>query len=262
MKAERSKSAYVGLRMTEEQRRYLARLQDSFDLSKTDILLKGLELMGEYYSLGLDQRTVRDELRALEEEAIRYAGKIKQIKKREKAIQQVVSELREIDHIVDKHDRDKGRLIQILLEIQRKYHWLPKHALWWVSERLDIPMANIMQIASFYKVFSLEPKGEHIVRVCLGTACHVRGGDEILAAAERALDIKVGHTTPDYGFTLEAVNCLGCCALGPVMVVDEEYYGKLESSKVQMILEGYKRGEMDEAGIGEGPGESLEGDLV
>ncbi|MEM4258425.1 MAG: NADH-quinone oxidoreductase subunit NuoE [Candidatus Thermoplasmatota archaeon] len=152
----------------------------------------------------------------------------------------MIQELREIDEIIDEYQGQKNALIQILLKIQEKKHWLPKPALLWVSERLNIPMAQILQIATFYKAFSLEPHGEHIIRVCLGTACHVRDGPKILEAAEQHLGIKSGETTPDLKFTLESVNCLGCCALGPVMMVDTNYHGKLRPSEVPEILEQYR----------------------
>ncbi|MCJ7697853.1 MAG: NAD(P)H-dependent oxidoreductase subunit E, partial [Thermoplasmata archaeon] len=101
-----------------------------------------------------------------------------------------------------------------------------------------------LHIATFYKSFSLEPRGEHLVRVCLGTACHVRNGPKILEAAAQYLGIRSGETTPDMKFTLESVNCLGCCALGPVMIVDNEYHGKLTSSQVSDILSNYRIGEL------------------
>ncbi|MBE3121695.1 MAG: NADH-quinone oxidoreductase subunit NuoE [Thermoplasmata archaeon] len=156
----------------------------------------------------------------------------------------MIQELREIDEIIDDYDGEKSALIQILLKIQEKNHWLPKPALLWVSERLNIPMSQILHIATFYKSFSLEPRGEHLVRVCLGTACHVRNGPKILEAAEQYLGIRSGETTPDMKFTLESVNCLGCCALGPVMIVDNEYHGKLTSSQVSDILSNYRIGEL------------------
>ncbi|DAC72209.1 MAG TPA: NADH-quinone oxidoreductase subunit NuoE [Thermoplasmata archaeon] len=155
----------------------------------------------------------------------------------------MIQELREVDEIIDDYNGEKNALIQILLKIQEKNHWLPKPALLWVSERLNIPMSQILTIATFYKSFSLEPKGEHLVRVCLGTACHVRNGPKILETVEQYLGIRSGETTPDMKFTLESVNCLGCCALGPVMVVDNTYHGKLIPSRVSDILSAYKIGE-------------------
>ena len=239
MKKEKTKSHFVGLRMTEEQKKALSKLQEKSDLSKTDILLKGLKILDEYYSLGLDRPTLSLELRKLEEEAMRHSEELKRIRKREESIREMVRELRDVDEIIDKHEGDKSALIQILLEIQSRNHWLPKPALMWISERLKVPMSQILHIATFYKAFSLKPRGEHLVRVCLGTACHVRGGQRILEEAERILGMKAGETTADLKFTLESVNCLGCCALGPVMVVDDDYHGKLTSPKVEKILSSY-----------------------
>jgi len=236
MKREKNKSHFVGLRVTEKQKEVLSKIQKKSDLNKTDILLKGLEILDEYYSLGLDRPPLSYELKELEEEAMRHSEELKRIRQREESIREMVRELRDIDEVVDKHRGDKSALIQILLEIQSRTHWLPKPALMWVSERLNVPMSQILHIATFYKAFSLKPRGEHLVRICLGTACHVRGGQRILEEAERVLRIKAGETTPDLRFTLESVNCLGCCALGPVMVIDDEYHGKLAPSKIEKIL--------------------------
>ncbi|MCK4717594.1 MAG: NADH-quinone oxidoreductase subunit NuoE [Thermoplasmata archaeon] len=181
-----------------------------------------------------------DELRALEEEALHHSLELKKVRKKEKAIKDSIKELRDIDTIIDKHNCDKSALIQILLDIQKKYNWLPNHALLWTSERLNIPMSQILNIATFYKAFSLEEKGKHTVKVCLGTACHVRGGPEIMRRVEEKLGVKSGETTEDGMFTVESVNCLGCCALGPVMMVDDEYHGKLEPAKVEGILASYR----------------------
>jgi len=240
MGKEKTKSHFVGVRLTEEQKRALHTLQKTSDLSKTDILLRGLEILSEYYALGLDQPPLNVELKKLEEEAIQHLKALKQIKRREESVKQMIQELREVDEIIDGCGGNKSALIQILLKIQEKKHWLPKPALIWVSERLDIPMSQILHIATFYKSFSLEPHGQHLVRVCLGTACHVRNGPKILDAAEQYLGIKSGETTPDMKFSLESVNCLGCCALGPVMMVDSEYHGKLTPAMVPNILNAYK----------------------
>jgi NADH-quinone oxidoreductase subunit E len=144
------------------------------------------------------------------------------------------------NQIVDKYNEDKNALIQILLDIQNKFNWISKPAIILISERLGIPMSLIYQIATFYKVFSLTPRGRHIVRICLGTACHVRGGPKIMEAAERILGIKYGEVTSDGKFSLERVNCLGCCALGPVMVVDNQYHGNVNLLDVGKILSKYE----------------------
>jgi len=240
MKKAKSKSHFVGVRLTDEQTKALYSLQKTSDLSKTDILLRGLEILSEYYALGLDRPPLNVELKKLEDEAIRHLKELKQIKQREQSIRDMIQELRHIDEIIDAHGCDKSGLIQILLQIQEENHWLPKSALLWVSERLNVPMSEILNIATFYKAFSLEPRGDHLVRVCLGTACHVKGGPKILDAASKHLGIEEGETTDDMKFTLEAVNCLGCCALGPVMMVDGAYHGKLTPAQVSKILDDYR----------------------
>ncbi len=144
-----------------------------------------------------------------------------------------------IDEIIGNHGTDKSKLIGILQDVQAEYNWLPQDTLRHIAKRLRIPLVDVFEIATFYKSFSLKPRGKHLVRVCLGTACHVRGGPRIMETAERSLGIKADETTSDYKFTLESVNCLGCCALGPVMVVDNEYHGKLPPTKVEKILRTY-----------------------
>jgi NADH-quinone oxidoreductase subunit E len=144
-----------------------------------------------------------------------------------------------VEAIVDKYQRDKGQLVSILQDIQAEYHYLPKDVLVRVCELIDIPLSQIYSVATFFRAFSLKPRGRHLINVCLGTACHVRGATKILEKVERELGISRGETTDDLRFTLETVNCLGCCALGPVMVVDDEYHGKLPVSKVEKILTNY-----------------------
>jgi NADH-quinone oxidoreductase subunit E len=234
------KSAFVGLRLSDEHKEKLERLQDDFEMNKTEILLKGLELMGEYHALGLDEKKIDDELRQLEESAMKYSSELHHIKKREESIRDMIKQLREVNDIIDSYGSEPSCLIQVMLGVQTKYKWLPKHTLWWISERLKVPMARILSIASFYTVFSLRPKGAHVVRVCLGTACHVRGGPGIMGAVESTLGVKAGETTPDGKFTIEAVNCLGCCALGPVIMVDENYHGNLDPGKVAGVLKEYE----------------------
>lgn len=153
-------------------------------------------------------------------------------------------DIREVDRILDQHGKDRRGLIPSLLRIQNAYHYLPADALQRVSERMEIPIIQVYQVASFYKAFSLKPRGEHLITVCLGTACHVRGGEMIIDQIGRLLDIKAGETTKDMRFTLEAVNCLGCCALGPVMVVDGKYYGSMAVSKVEKVLEKFMKQEV------------------
>lgn len=141
-----------------------------------------------------------------------------------------------IDQIIAKYVDKKGVLIQLLLDIQKELHWIPKEAIKKISYRLKIPFSQIFRVASFYTALSLKPIGRHLVRVCEGTACYVRGAPRILDSVETKIGIKPGETTPDDRFTLETVNCLGCCALGPVIEVDGIYYGKLNSVKLDKIF--------------------------
>jgi len=146
----------------------------------------------------------------------------------------------EIDRIIDKYEGDGSSLVQVLLEIQRENHWLPKEALEKVSEKLQVPFNRIQQIVTFYKAFSLVPKGRHEINVCTGTACHVRGAPRLLDSLQDAIGIGPGETDPEMRFTLETVNCVGCCALGPVMVIDGEYHGKMAPAKSEDILKSYE----------------------
>ncbi|MFO7712250.1 MAG: NADH-quinone oxidoreductase subunit NuoE [Dehalococcoidia bacterium] len=141
--------------------------------------------------------------------------------------------------IVDKYADQEGALIQLLLDIQKEFNWVPKEAIQQISETLDIPLSQIYRVASFYNSVSLRPRGKHIVNVCLGTACQVRDGPRVMDRVSDVLGIEAGETTSDMKFTLERVNCLGCCALGPVMVVDGEYHGKVMPSKAEEILKSY-----------------------
>lgn len=218
----------------------MSRIQKNAHLSKTEIILKGLELLSEYYSLGLDRPPLSLELKRFEEEAVRHTEALKRIRHREDALKEIIRELHDIDGIVDRNGGDPNALIQIFLDIQKRFGWISKLAVMWISERLRVPFSSIYQIATFYKVFSLTPKGRHRVRACLGTACHIRGGPRLMERIERVLCIGDGDVTPDGKFGLERVNCLGCCALGPVMVVDDDYYGNVKPAEVEKILSKYE----------------------
>jgi len=148
-------------------------------------------------------------------------------------------EIQKVDAILDQYGTEQRGLIPSLLDIQNEFHYLPREALQRVAERMHIPMMQVFQVASFYKAFSLAPRGKHQVTVCLGTACHVRGGARLAEQIGRLLNIEPGETTEDLEFTLETVNCLGCCALGPVMVLDGKYYGNMAASKVDRVLQKY-----------------------
>jgi NADH-quinone oxidoreductase subunit E len=144
--------------------------------------------------------------------------------------------------IVKKHKGDKSALIAVLQDIQEAFNYLPKEALIAVGDAMGIPASRVYEVATFYNAFSLNPRGEHIVKICVGTACHVRGASAILDKFERTLFIKPGETNQDQKFSLELVNCVGACALGPVVVIDTEYHGQMTMAKVDKIIGKLKEG--------------------
>jgi len=148
-----------------------------------------------------------------------------------------------VKSFITKYNYRKNALIGILQEIQAEYNYLPKKALIFVSRQLNIPLIDIIGVATFYSAFSLEPKGDHIIKVCLGTACHVRGGPKILDEFQKKLGIKPGQTTEDRHFSLDTVACLGCCAIGPVVVVDDDYHAQTSIRKVDSIINKYQKKE-------------------
>ena len=141
-----------------------------------------------------------------------------------------------IHQIVESHQNDQGGLISILEEIQARFSYLPEEALKIVAQKTGRSLVDIYGVATFYRSFSLKPRGKHLISVCLGTACHVRGGPGVADEFKRQLGIKAGETTPDKEITLETVNCLGACALGPVVVVDGHYFPNTSSRDVKEII--------------------------
>ena len=148
-------------------------------------------------------------------------------------------DIRLLNAIIKNYNGKKEFLICILQDVQNVFEYLPAKALEHVSEKLDIPLIQVYGVATFFKSFSLTPRGGHTCTVCLGTACHVRGAEKVLDKIKRKLDIDVGETTKDMQFTLKTVNCLGACALGPMVVVDEDYHGHMSQAKVDEILKKY-----------------------
>jgi len=146
-----------------------------------------------------------------------------------------------LEQILDRHGRDPANIIAILQDIQAEANWLPEEDLRHVCAELEIPPSKMMALATFYKTFSLRPRGKHIVQACLGTACHVRGAVRILGAIERELGIEAGGTDGELEWTIETVGCLGACALGPIVVVDGEYHGQMTSAKASRLLQKVKR---------------------
>jgi NADH-quinone oxidoreductase subunit E len=145
-------------------------------------------------------------------------------------------ELSVVDEIVDAHKRKSWALISILQDIQKYDGYLSQEVLKRVSERMEIPLTRLYGMATFYKTLNLLPQGKHNITICSGTACHVRGSDRILKEIMNLLNVEPGGTTEDGEFTLSVVNCLGACAIGPVVVVDGEYNGKMNASKVKNLL--------------------------
>jgi NADH:ubiquinone oxidoreductase subunit E len=141
-----------------------------------------------------------------------------------------------LDEILARYPAAEPALIQVLQDVHRAYHYLPCEVLAKVAEALDVPLAKVFSVGTFYKAFSLEPQGRTIVRVCTGTACHIRGAARLIEELERELHIKAGETTEDMGFTLKTVNCVGACAMAPVMIVGEKYHGGAQPAKVAKYL--------------------------
>jgi NADH-quinone oxidoreductase subunit E len=154
--------------------------------------------------------------------------------------------MQKIDKIIRQYKDKEIDLIQVLHSIQSEYNYLPKEALEYVSRALHIPLSKIYSIATFYAAFSLNPRGKHLCTVCMGTACHVRGAPAVLNRFEERLGINAGETTKDDQFTLETVNCLGACALAPIVVIDGEYYGQTTVNKVDKLLGKYAKEEREE----------------
>jgi NADH-quinone oxidoreductase subunit E len=210
---------------------------------KYDLLLQGLDVLGEAYSMGMGKRQLLDELTYLENEAKYHAESLGQIKKKERAILDIRDDLLEVDAIMQKYDFQKNALIQVLLDVQERFRWLPRHILSWIAGRLNIPVREIYIVANFYEAFSLEPRGRHTVQVCTGTACHVRGASEILTRASIMLGLQPGQTDSKLAFTLETVHCLGCCALAPVVQIDTQYYHDPSRSKLEKVIKSLEKEE-------------------
>lgn len=145
--------------------------------------------------------------------------------------------MEDIKEIIEKYPKGEASLIQVLQDINRKYNWLPKEALEIVSKELKVPIARIYGVASFYKAFSLKERGKNIIKVCTGTACHIKGAPQIIDEIKRKKNIGPGETSEDKKFTLETVNCVGACAMAPVLILNEKYHGNTKPSDVEKILE-------------------------
>jgi NADH-quinone oxidoreductase E subunit len=148
-------------------------------------------------------------------------------------------DLSKLDSVFEKHRGEDGALIPVLQEAQGIYGYLSQGVLAAIAKRLHIPLSRVFGVVTFYAQFYTTPRGRYTVRVCRGTACHVRGGKNVLKAVQQALGIGEGETTPDFKFTFETVACLGACALSPVLLVNKNYYGKLTPAKVEKVLKQY-----------------------
>jgi NADH-quinone oxidoreductase subunit E len=145
-----------------------------------------------------------------------------------------------VEALIDSYIDKKEQIIALLQDIQAEFNYIPKDTLVKISQKLELPLSQVFSVATFFQAFSLKPRGRHVVTVCLGTACHVKGGQRLVDKMERDYHLKAGETTEDEKFTLETVNCLGCCALGPVVVVDGKYNSQVTPDKLDKILKEYK----------------------
>jgi NADH-quinone oxidoreductase subunit E len=146
-----------------------------------------------------------------------------------------------VDGIVRRHGGKKESLIAILLDCQEEYRYLPREVLQEVAVETNTPLTSVLRIATFFRAFSLRPVGRHQIHVCMGTACNIQGGPRLVGALERELKIKRGDTTPDLEFSLDTVNCVGCCGLAPVVTVGQEVHGKMRQSAVPRLIKQYRK---------------------
>jgi NADH-quinone oxidoreductase subunit E len=148
-------------------------------------------------------------------------------------------DLSKVEEILQGYEKKEASLIPVLQQVQEKFGYLPEEALVKIGKALHVSLSRIYGVVTFYSQFYLNPRGLHTVRVCRGTACHVRGGKQVLKSVQQVLSIGEGETTPDFKFTFETVACLGACALAPVLLVDKNYYGKLTPARVEQVLKQY-----------------------
>ena len=147
---------------------------------------------------------------------------------------------RKVEDLIDSYVSRKEQLISLLQDVQAEFNYIPQDIIVKISQKLDIPLSQVFSVATFFQAFSLKPRGRHTVTICLGTACHVKGGQRLVDKMKRDFHIEPGETTDDERFTLETANCLGCCALGPVVVVDGKYESQVNQEKLDKILKKYE----------------------
>jgi NADH:ubiquinone oxidoreductase subunit E len=155
--------------------------------------------------------------------------------------------INDLDPVFERWDGRKHQLIEVLQDIQGLYSYLPEEALWQVAEKLDVPIIEVFRVANFYKAFCLEPRGKHLITICSGTACHVRGAPKFVDEIMGQLKIGPGQTTQDNLFTVETVNCVGACALGPVLIMDGIYYDHMNSLKLRRLVQSTKENDKENA---------------
>lgn len=156
-----------------------------------------------------------------------------------------------LDAIIDRHGREASALIPVMQDVNDELRYLPEEALRYIGWRLGVPLSQVYHVATFYSAFNLTPRGDHTVSLCMGTTCHVRGAARICDEIQRLLGVEAGGTTEDGEFTFETVNCLGACALAPVMVIDGNYHGNLSTAVLPKLLDSYR--ELEPAEVGAGP---------
>ena len=149
------------------------------------------------------------------------------------------ADLQAVKEIASGYGKDRSALIAVLQDVHAEYNYLPEGSLDVIAREMGVPLASVYGVATFFRAFSFKPRGRHLATVCMGTACHVRGSSTLLAEAEERLGISPGETTRDRRFTLETVTCLGCCAVGPLVVVDGDYHGEMTPKRVEAVLKGY-----------------------
>ncbi len=145
-------------------------------------------------------------------------------------------DLHPVEEILERYPREEASLIQVLQDVHRAYNYLPCDVLCKVAEVLDVPLAKVFSVSTFYKAFSLKPQGRTLIKVCTGTACHIRGAGQLVEEVQRLLSIGPDETTPDMGFTLKTVNCVGACAMAPVLIVGDKYHGNAKPAKMPKLL--------------------------
>jgi NADH-quinone oxidoreductase subunit E len=178
----------------------------------------------DYLGISLTDSELLDAVAGALEMKLELLEEKRRIKERRLVSFEDLKSLEVIDSIMERHEFRESKLVGILQDVQKELRYLPQDALRHVAERLGVPLPRVYSVATFYRAFSLKPRGRHIIKVCVGTACHVRGAPKVLEEFERTLGVRAGETTYDFEYTLLTVNCLGCCALGPVVVIDEEYH--------------------------------------